>query len=1072
MPSGKTTSIRSCLLITTTALVLTMTVQPSAAEVVDNVKTASVSRDALKGLAQRFVNRIGTKLDKFSEPADSHAQEMARIPDGEVLIFRVRLGEKRIPVDGDVLAVKDGQDLLVSFRDFLATLAFPIDFDSDTKDAQGWYMREGKNFVLDWQGRRVETNDSVFRIPDSTVEEADDLMIPMQALAVWFDLSLEPDVSSLLIALDSEDTFPLENRIVRRGRGDVKGYRPQDPERPRVDDPYLTAEVPVVDVSIGANYRRPPKTNGQQGDSTSVVSTTVQASGDVAEHTGNLFVTGDTKEQIRSVRASLSRDSEDPDLLGILKARRYEVGDVTPTRMPLFGSGSQELGARVTNRESGKGTSFTTTEFSGDLPPGWDVELYRNNQLVGFVTVGEDGRYEFDDVALFAGDNDFRFAFYGPQGEVREDFRSVPVNLAELQDSGGIYDVSIGAQNKSTYTNPDNDRPEEGDISIAATYEKPLTEGVSGIVGMRQRTFDEEQKTQFLAGLSANIADALVNTNLGFDAGGGVGLETNVRRTFFGKHDASLNIYGANDLFDPDGDSADPTVFSTDLRLDGPLFEWGRNKNVDYGFQANYNRSAEGADRYRVRHNVNAQIHPIRVNHTLDYRKQGEGSDNEFLTSDFSLSGTVLGTRWRAQAEYEYMPRGELDRTFLQLSRRVARNVRGVAELEHQLDPSYTKGTLKANWNPEHFVLSPQISMDSNDELRATVSTRFGLRQEPRTGDIAMTSRRQNGNGAVSAFVFLDKNGDGVFNEGEEVIPDARVESVQTRRYAMTDEDGIGFIQGLNEHKATDIVLDASSLNDPYWISGSEGRSVRPRSGHTVKIDFPVHVAGEIDGTVWINKDGARRAARSVSLILYDLDGRKVMSTPTAYDGFYLFNAVPPGEYYVAFEDKDIRALDVSHPMPKKVTIGYDGTTVYGNDYVLNSDAQGGNVPFMMVSASGYKDFAARHSHVAFPDIGDNTVVLNLGEYKSQLMTALVWYRMKSRYGALFDGGTLLVQPSESLPSLDKETYTLRVHMPSIGIEEAYRRCRSLTGRGMQCGVEFLPRGFTRESALGPVGRG
>ncbi len=1010
-------------------------------------------RASLLRAARSFVHNIKTKFERVDRELNP-PDPLAGLQDGEVLIFTFRVldGSKKIPIAGEAFAEKQGNALYMSFRDFINVMYFPIQFDPEAKVAEGWFVREAHDFAMNWAARSVTSKDQQFQIPDAVIEQPDDLYIPLSVLESWFDLSLKPQVENLLIDIGSEDRLPLLDRLQRRDR-DIGNRLISEPELPRLDDPYLMAEVPAVDVTVASRYRRPPSTI-PNGKSERIETATLQAAGDIAGHTGELFVSADSEDQVRNVRFTLSKDEEDPTLLGPLKARRYEVGDVITTNMPLFSSGGQELGARVTNRKTGGSTSFTQTNFFGDLPQDWDVELYRNNQLIEFVTVGPDGRYEFRDVALFEGDNDFRFVFYGPQGEIREELKSIPVDLAELQE-GGIYDFSITSQDTQTYENPETERDETGDLSFTATYERPLGDGFVGIAGIKQRSYGEDQKTQFLAGVTKNFDGTLVNANLGVDQSGEGALETTIRRKF-GEHDLRTNSMFATDNFSPNEDSDDPTVLEQGFNLRGPLFEWDRTR-VDYAFRGNYQESASGADRLDLSHNLNANFNPLRVNHTLDYRRQPEAADDERLSSTLAVSGATLGTNWRAIANYDYKPDSKLDSTQFQLSRRVFPGVRAGYELEYRPDPSYTKNTLDATWNTEDFSITPKISLDSEDELQATVTTRFGLVRDPRSGTIDMTRQRNAASGTVSAFVFLDENGDLEFNEGEKGLQDVRIDSIQTRRYAITDEDGYALLSGLREFLATDIKVDQSSLEDPFWIAGKPGNSIRPRPGHNVSMDFPIHISGEMDGTVWAIKRGAREGVRNLTLILYDLDGRIVQTTQTAYDGFYLFSLIPPGEYYLAFEKADIETLDLVAPPPEKIQIGYEGTIIYGKDFMLDSADQGG-ASFSIVS--GYEDMARRHAHLSLPVLGERTVVLNLGEYRSNLLMATTWYEMRTRMAGLFGREYALVKPSQSLPDIKTNKHTLRVHMPGMSIERAYQACRSLTARGFACDVEFLPKGY------------
>jgi hypothetical protein len=61
-------------------------------------------------------------------------------------------------------------------------------------------------------------------------------------------------------------------------------------------------------------------------------------------------------------------------------------------------------------------SQFDRQSFRGELPPGWEVELYRGAELLAYAQSRADGLYEFLDVPLLFGLNVFRLELYGPQG--------------------------------------------------------------------------------------------------------------------------------------------------------------------------------------------------------------------------------------------------------------------------------------------------------------------------------------------------------------------------------------------------------------------------------------------------------------------------------------------------------------------------------------------------------------------------------------------------------------------------------------------------------------------------------
>ena len=100
-------------------------------------------------------------------------------------------------------------------------------------------------------------------------------------------------------------------------------------------------------------------------------------------------------------------------------------------------------GAVLTNRPVERPDAFDKTDFRGDLPAGWDAELYRNGQLLAFTSPNGDGRYEFLGVPLQYGSNRFEIVLYGPQGQVRREIRQLQVGLDSIPPQKTWYWAGI-----------------------------------------------------------------------------------------------------------------------------------------------------------------------------------------------------------------------------------------------------------------------------------------------------------------------------------------------------------------------------------------------------------------------------------------------------------------------------------------------------------------------------------------------------------------------------------------------------------------------------------------------------
>ena len=206
---------------------------------------------------------------------------------------------------------------------------------------------------------------------------------------------------------------------------------------PQVRLPYRMWRAPALDfvVSGGVTYRA---STGTKIDRRAAV----YAAGEVAQLSYNAQVTRPTTRASRS-RSALRAFRSDPDggLLGPLDATHFEFGDVAGHNSRLLGSGANGRGVAVTNQPLFTPASFDRTRFEGELPVGWEAEIYRNGQLLGFAETSGDQRYHFDDVQLLYGENRIDIVLYGPQGQVRT--RSETVNVGQENVPAG-QDLVLG----------------------------------------------------------------------------------------------------------------------------------------------------------------------------------------------------------------------------------------------------------------------------------------------------------------------------------------------------------------------------------------------------------------------------------------------------------------------------------------------------------------------------------------------------------------------------------------------------------------------------------------------------
>ena len=1016
-------------------------------------KLQDVSYESRMDLARDFLARIKKGYSKADDSlkGSGHAvkQTSLGLSEGEELLLRIRLKD-RSAIDAAVLARIHKSVAVVSLRDFTSALEFPISYNPENGHMEGWYIRENNLFSLAPDTRAVSTAQGTFSLPDQSLIESDDVFVPLETLGQWFGFKLTMDTSYLDILLESPVKLPIQERLARLDRK-TGNRKIGPPELPLLEENTKPVDFPLIDVMTNSRYRR----DGDNGEATNTHVASIQSSGDFMG--GNLSTASQlTKEdKLTSFRAKYKKESLKPELLGSLAARKYEIGDVQSVDLPLDTMSSLGTGARVTNVHPLRATLRPDTQITGTAFPGWDVELYRDGALISSQRVDDDGIYRFDNVELYRTDNNFRVVFYGPQGEQREEDLYIPVDGDRLSNTSLSYDVSINRQNAYLYKKNGGNNEDEGAPNFVALVEKPINSTTALSAALESGSRGGDQVVVAHAGISTILAETLLNLNNAVQNNGEMASELVARRNI-GEHqfrsetDLRTEKFGIED----DREGITQNVVEQRFSATGPLgFELQPGSEPRYNLSVNYGLDGASNSNYGASAGVSGSWDRLSLSQELEYL----GSDvlaEDTINSITTLNGYWAGNRLRFVTNYNISPDSQLDNVLANVRRFVGQDVELDLTMQHFMDPKLTEGRAQVNWRAGFAMISPGLAYNSDNDLTATLATRFGLAKDPQNGEIRMFDRNITMNGGVSAFVFLDKNGDNIFGDGDEPLPDVIVRAPQNSGRETTDEEGYAFFSRLSNLRLTDVFVDSESLQDPFWVTGNKGSSVLPREGHISALQFPIHISGEIDGTVYVREDnGNARPLRGIIISLYKADGTKVMSATSEADGFYLLSRVPPGDYFLNV-DTLVAQGSYSRPAPQPIKIGYEGTTIYGQNVYF--DEGRGDVPYAILAKT---DGMA----VDPKKIEGRRYVLNLGSYGSRVMMSLAWYKMRAAHGATLSGTSLLERPSESYVDLSSKKHVLRVTVPGDSMQDAERRCAALNKKKQSCVVEILPGGLPQQ---------
>lgn len=983
---------------------------------------------SLQLLARDFVSKIGGKLKAYDTQTSPGLANnlLTMVPDGEMLLLRPKSG--KFVMDAEIAAIGNKGMIYYSLQDLINALELAIDYNPETRTGSGWFLREDWLIRFDFNKGEVVARGKTYKIASEDIyDDQGDIYISGNAARDWFSINATPDIAQQFVEIVAPLPYPALARNYREEG--VDGRRKLNLAKlPRAADENRDFDINIVETQQTMRMRR-----RDDGSSTTHTNST-SAAGEILGHNAYGFASWDSKENITSVRGRLTKDSENPDLLGPLGARSYTLGDTDLPQLPLTGYTSQELGVRINNNPL-KNADFQRTTISGDSLPGWDVELYRDGFLVDRIRVEDDSRYEFADIELFSGDNLFDVFFYGPQGEIRKDSFNIPVNEQFLATQDNTYDMSLTFNDAQTYSKFPSEDEDANAPHLLARYNKIIGDTLT-YAGFRARQQDGEQKAYLGTGFTKIMRGTVLDGNAALDEQANKAFELTARKNI---DNWRLSLTG-------NMQDEDYSQEGSNRGLRGVLGSVNRNFIAPFDTRLSLNSSAEYQE-YRDdrsattgRFGLSHQMGSFTLSNTTQYRKtDGGGTIGDTMQDEPRIDNTIAARLSQGKVfttaglNYNVKPESDVDSYFGQISYYPTNKFSSDLRVRHEPRDARSEARLSMNYKHDKFRISPYIDVDNKSELETGVRLSTTLVDRPNSTLPMMTSDRLIGRGMVSSFVFFDKNGNNIFDDGDEPLPDVYVQSMNIARRAPTDDKGYSLIRDLPEKFVTDIQLDVSTLPDPFMIPGFKGASVFPKSGETTDLVFPVHLGGEIDGFVYVADKSGTRNAGNIPVNLISMDkGHEVTRIMTANDGYYVMSSVAPGNYLLSIDAATANRQKAGGMAPLPIHIGYDGTVYSGKDITLQKGRV--QVPIDLMPALP----AETKEPVYALQTGSKT--------KNKLASLLErMITRKNSFDPDRDLQPLAVKGEENIKTL-----------PGKGLQEHYDYCQTMNDEHLQCRLVIL----------------
>jgi hypothetical protein len=846
------------------------------------------------------------------------------IPQNDMTFVSLDMGDYKLS-DGVDAHIFDSGKVCIDLDQFMRALEFQISYSPETETAKGWYLDESRIFHLDLKNRRVTVGGIPRSFPQGAIFKTDlGLCITTDVLQDWFPTNLLHEPQGALISVVSREPLPVELRLAReeRKRSLQDQNEPElevaDVEGKKVD--YSWYQIPNVDIFARTDFLKDSFGNSRRAFTYNAI-----AVGEVVKMTAETLLQSDSGGIPDSLRLRLYRRDENGGVFGVKSLTEVAVGDVSGISNSLLNISAPGRGISLSSYPINTSDEFDRTTLRGDMPSGWEAELFRNDALVAFQDANENGRYEFKDVPVFFGINEFKIVLHGPQGQHRE-IKKLLNTGSVTAPPGKFYGRAIVQQD---YRELIRIRKRAG----TQTQNAPLRVQVEGRYGVFNNlsiggsisSFEQQGVRQTYGSLSAQTAfgrsfvnfEGITNTH-GEWAG-----EASLQRSFSG---LSLQLRHAQFS---DGFGSQKVAAGIKSRTEAsavaslPLFSGLR---IPVSTRTSLSRQYDGGAQLQFDEQSSITFGKNNIGQSLNVNADLNRGQPTFITGSTIYSRRLRENGIRAFASYNIAPKLELRALgvgYDQYTGTGSKKWYWSANADWQVQEKVGNFSVGASREFQRLSLNLEAGASTKRAWSIGASIAFSLSRDPVLSGWSMSSEASAQSGNVIARIFEDMNNDGNFSAGDLPIKNAEIISSDSGS-PKTDAFGRVFLKGLPSNSTTLLKVLAPADYPVDLIEAKPNNAVVARAGTVNSIDIPMIVSGSVEGQIDFVRGQASRPLRGIMVKLVG-DDRTVVQY-SEYDGYYLFQNIPTGQYRVELDEVQLgqmglfgttmRGIEVSRRRP------------------------------------------------------------------------------------------------------------------------------------------------------------
>lgn len=780
----------------------------------------------------------------------------------------------------------------LSLTQLSSLLDFPITVNAASKTADGWFVSETNKFSLTEKTAEVK-GDKTDMPPDGMIVQDQDIFIDATLLQKWLPLDFAVDLQAMSLNITTREDLPFQEARWRKKMHDKLSQqheKTEDTKAKTISQAYEALQWPSVDLTFSPSYLSSSRKTSADYSALAV--------GDFGYLSSRLYIAGDPKEDsLTDLRLSFGRDDYERRLLGRLHASSFSFGDINSAGLEQATTSGQGRGFTMTNRALDRPDKFDVTNFIGDSKPGWEVELYRNGNLISFQTVGTNGRYAFMDIPVLYGANIFKLTFYGPQGQRNEISKTINADSALLEKGAFTYNVSADQKSESLFGVANTATTGSTGARMVGEMEYGVSRWLTATAGSARTIVNEQDHTYATAGLHSSFGGILTALDGAYDTTNrGRSTRLSMSGNYFNT-DIHLQQKNARDFVSEAENNG--VTSQTDLGLNREItlpFLGAFGNSLALSRKAYTDNHIEKA----LTHNLSKAFMGLSLSNTLEYVHASNA--DEQLNGTATLHTGYKQVSFDAQVEYDVKPLHQFKKSKLTALFPLSEGILNTTSLSNNLIGDHLAELEDTvTFDMKRYKLSLTGRVDTKKDYYVGVSVNTAIGKVPGTSDWVTSSQSLATTGTIAVRPFIDKNYNQKIDPGEELLPSAVVK-IGSQTPTVNDK-GLLIATQLPVNLPVNIHLDMEQQNDPFSVNQKANPNLMassyrivPRAGKVVTVDFPLFETSQVDGTIHV-PEGVSAAGLQVDLVTSE--GQVVGSTRTTFDGYYLLEGVMPGAYTI-----------------------------------------------------------------------------------------------------------------------------------------------------------------------------